>query len=61
MVKKLGIKRKHQGQKIDPKKLKAYVEKCPNKTFGEIDKVFGCTNSAVGLACKRLGIVRYKQ
>ena len=51
--------RKHK--KIDPEKLKAYVAEHPDAYQGEIAKEFGCTQSAVQKALKRLKITRKKR
>ena len=48
-------------KKIDPDKLKAYVEEHPDAYLKEIGEVFGCTDMAIHYAFKRLGITRKKR
>ncbi len=47
-------------KKIDPEKLKAYLAEHPDAYQWEIAKEFGCVQSAVGQALKRLNITRKK-
>jgi Transposase and inactivated derivatives len=53
-------KRKETWRKIDPEKLKAYVEQHPDAYLKEIAQVFGCSDVAVLKAMKRLNITRKK-
>ena len=48
-------------KKIDPEKLKAYVESHPDATQQEMADVFGCCNQAISKALKRLKITRKKK
>ena len=48
-------------KKLDPEKLKAYVEKHPDAYLKEIGEAFGCSDTAVMKAFKRLGITRKKR
>lgn len=48
-------------KKLDPDKLKAYVKANPDAYQTEIAEVFGCTESAIRKAFKRLGITRKKR
>lgn len=48
-------------KKLDPEKLKAYVEKHPDAYLKEIGEAFGCSDTAVRKAFKRLGITRKKR
>lgn len=47
-------------KKIDPDKLRAYVEQHPDAYQKEIAEEFGCTQSAVQKALARLKITRKK-
>jgi len=47
-------------KKLDPEKLKAHVKEHPDAYLKEIGKVFGCSDTAVQKAFKRLGITRKK-
>jgi len=51
--------RKHK--KLDPEKLKAYVQEHPDAYLKEIGKAFGCSDTAVHKALERLGITRKKR
>lgn len=48
-------------KKIDPDKLKEYVEQHPDAYQKEIAREFGCAQSAVQKALKRLKIKRKKK
>ena len=50
-----------QPKKLDPEKLKKYVEEHPDACLQEIGDAFGCTDTAVWKAFKRLGITRKKR
>jgi len=47
-------------KKIDPNKLKKYVQEHPDDTQQEIADAFGCCNQAISKALKRNGITRKK-
>jgi len=47
-------------KKLDPEKLKAYVQEHPDAYLQEIGDAFGCSDTAVLKAFKRLGITRKK-
>ena len=47
-------------KKIDPAKLKAYLDAHPEAYQASVAKAFGCTDAAVRKAFNRLGIVRKK-
>ena len=47
-------------KKIDPTKLRTYVQEHPDATQQEIADAFGCCNQAVSKALKRLNIARKK-
>jgi transposase len=47
-------------KKLDPVKLKAYVKEHPDAYLKEIGEVFGCSDTAVLKAFKRLNITRKK-
>ncbi len=47
-------------KKIDPEKLKEYVEAHPTAYQYEVAKEFGCSKSAIQKAYTRLGITRKK-
>jgi len=47
--------------KLDPEKLKSYVEKHPDAYLREVGEAFGCSGTAVIKAFKRLGITRKKR
>jgi len=51
--------RKHK--KLDPEKLKIYVQEHPDAYLKEIGEAFGCSDTAVQKAFKRLGITRKKR
>ena len=57
-LEKRPLKRSHK--KIDPVKLKAYLAEHPDSFLREIAEHFKCTEVAVFLAFKRLGITRKK-
>lgn len=48
-------------KKLDPEKLKAYMTTHPDAYQAEVAEVFGCTDTAVRKAFKRLGITRKKR
>lgn len=48
-------------KKLDPAKLKAYIEEHPDAFLSEIADVFCCSSEAVRKAFKRLGITRKKR
>ena len=48
-------------KKIDPAVLTDYVKKHPDAYLKEIAQVFGCTDEAVRLALRHLGITRKKR
>jgi len=48
-------------KKLDPEKLKAYVEERPDAYLSEIASAFGCCVSAVRKALMRLKITRKKK
>jgi len=53
-------KRKTPWKKIEPEKLKKYNEENPDAYLEEIAKVFGCTDTAIAKAFRRLKISRKK-
>lgn len=48
-------------KKLDPVKLQAYVEEHPSAYLKEIGAAFGCGESSVRKALRRLGITRKKR
>ena len=56
----LPQKRKNTFKKIDPKKLKAYIEQNPDAFLKEIAEEFGCSDVAILKALRRLKITRKK-
>jgi len=48
-------------KKLDPEKLRAYVKEHPDAYLQEIGDAFGCSDTAVLKAFKRLGITRKKR
>lgn len=48
-------------KKLDPEKLRAYIEANPDAYQKEIAEAFDCTDTAVRKAFKRLGITRKKR
>ena len=48
-------------KKLDPEKLMSYVEEHPDAYLSEIGEAFGCSDTAVMKAFKRLGITRKKR
>jgi transposase len=52
---------KRSFKKLDPEKLKAYMEENLDAYQKEIAEVFSCTDTAVRKAFKRLGITRKKR
>lgn len=48
-------------KKLDPEKLKAYVQEHPDAYLKEIGEAFGCSDTAVLKAFKRLNITRKKR
>ena len=55
-----GKKRKKAWRKIDPEKLKEYVEHRPDAYLKEMAEEFGCSEVAIFKALKRLRISRKK-
>ena len=55
-----GEKRKEVWRKIDPEKLKEYVEHRPDAYLKEMAEEFGCSEVAIFKALKRLKITRKK-
>lgn len=53
-------KRKETWRKLEPSKLKEYVEQNPDAYLSEIGDAFGCTGVAVLKALRRLQITRKK-
>jgi transposase len=53
--------RKKKPQKLDSEKLRAYIEKHPDRYLREIAEEFGVTITAVFYACKRLKITLKKR
>jgi transposase len=47
-------------KKLDPEKLKTYVNEHPDTYLKEIGEAFGCSDTAVLKAFRRLGITRKK-
>ena len=58
-LEKKAVKQKFK--KLDPEKLKAYVKAHPDAYQAKIGKAFGCTDTAVRKAFRRLGITRKKR
>lgn len=48
-------------KKLEPEKLRAYVKEHPDAYLKEIGEAFGCSDTAVMKAFKRLGITRKKR
>lgn len=48
-------------KKLDPEKLKDYVNQHPDAYLKEIGQAFGCADSSVRKAFRRLGITRKKR
>lgn len=48
-------------RKLDPEKLKSYVLEHPDAYLKEIGEAFGCSDTAVFKAFRRLGITRKKR
>ena len=53
-------KRVETWRKIDPEKLREYINNNPDAYLEEIAKKFGCTEAAIRKAFKRLKITRKK-
>lgn len=53
-------KRRETWKKIDPTRLKEYVEQHPDAYLQEIADEFGCTDMGIYKALKRLAITRKK-
>lgn len=53
-------KRKETWRKIEPSRLKEYVAQHPDAYLKEIAEEFGCTDVAILVALRRLGITRKK-
>lgn len=47
-------------RKLDPDKLRVYIQEHPYDSLKKIGEAFGCTDMGVSKACKKLGIVRKK-
>ena len=47
-------------KKIDPEKLKAYIQENPDAYLEEMAKVFSCSDTAIVKALKKLKITRKK-
>ncbi len=52
---------KHPFKKLDPEKLKTYIEHHPDAYLKEIAEEFGCSAPAVLKALRRLGFTRKKR
>lgn len=48
-------------KKLDPEALRAYIHKHPDAYLSEIAEEFGCSETAVSKALKKLGITRKKR
>ena len=48
-------------KKIDPEKLRKYISDHPDAYLKEIGDAFGCSDTAVQKALKRLGLTRKKK
>jgi transposase len=48
-------------KKIDPEKLKAYIEQHPDAYLSEMAQEFSCSDVAISKALKRLNITRKKR
>ena len=58
----LGKEELHRGfRKIDPEKLKAYVAEHPDAYQSEMAEAFGCSESGIRDALRRLKITRKKR
>ena len=58
----MGKKELHRGfRKIDPEKLKAYVEEHPDAYQSEMAEAFGCSESGIRDALRRNKITREKR
>ena len=58
----LGKKELHRSfRKIDPEKLKAYVAEHPDAYQAEMANVFGCSESGIRDALRRLKVTRKKR
>ena len=58
-LKKKPVKRSFR--KLDPQKLKEFLTKRPDAYLREIAAEFGCCETTVTYACRRLGITRKKR
>ena len=58
-LKKKPVKRSFR--KLDPEKLKEYLAEHPDAYLREIAAEFGCCETTVTYACRRLGITRKKR
>lgn len=56
-----NLPRRKAFKKLDPEKLKTYVKEHPDAYLKEIGEAFGCSDTAVLKAFKRLGITRKKR
>jgi len=50
-----------KAKKLDAEKLRSYVKKHPDAYLKEIGEAFGCSDTAVHKALRRLGITRKKR
>ena len=50
-----------KAKKLDAEKLRAYVKEHPDAYLKEIGEAFGCSDTAVRKAFRRLGITRKKR
>lgn len=48
-------------KKLDPQKLRTYIEEHPDAYLKEIGAAFGCTDTSVAQALKKLNITRKKR
>ena len=55
------VKPNRQPKKLPPDELKKYIQEHPDAYQSEIAEVFGCAQSAVNKALKRLHITRKKK
>ena len=51
---------KRSFKKVDPQKLKAYIQEHPDAYLKEIGKVFECSGQAIGKALKKQKLTRKK-
>ena len=48
-------------KKLDPEKLRAHMREHPDSYLAEIGETFGCSESAVRKALRKLGVTRKKK